>query len=138
MCGAADRCRALGSINHSAMGHMAQTLLFIVSCFLGGLGGALGSIVGHAGGPTGLWVGGILGGVVGAIAAAALARARGWIAPSQFVATAAGASVGFLLAAAIAVNTLSNPIGPVLSTALVGLGALAGARFKEPHEGRTH
>ncbi|MFL5489122.1 MAG: hypothetical protein ACJ8AJ_11625 [Gemmatimonadaceae bacterium] len=106
----------------------ARILLFIFCSFLGGLGGALGSIVGHAIGPTGLWVGGILGGLLGAIAATAVARARRWIAPEQFGATAAGASVGFLLAALIAVKTLGSPIGPILSTGLVGLGALLGAR----------
>jgi hypothetical protein len=35
--------------------------------------------------------------------------------------------VGFLLAAAIAVRTLSSPVGPVLSTLLIGTGALVGA-----------
>ena len=106
---------------------MARTLLFVSSCFLGGLGGALGSMVGHAAGRTGLWIGGLVGGVLGSIAAAALARARGWIAPAQFSATAVGGSVGFLLAALVAVNTLSSPVGPVLSTLLIGLGALIGA-----------
>jgi len=108
---------------------MAPTLLFVISCVLGGLGGALGSIAGHAAGQAGLWIGGIVGGLVGAIAAAAIARARHWITPAQFPTTAAGAGVGFLLAAAVAVKTVSSPVGPVLSTALIGLGALVGARF---------
>ena len=108
---------------------MARTLLFVISCVLGGLGGALGSIAGHAAGQAGLWIGGIVGGLVGAIAAAAIARARHWITPAQFPTTAAGAGVGFLLAAAVAVKTVSSPVGPVLSTALIGLGALVGARF---------
>ena len=107
---------------------MTRLLLFVVACLLAGIGGALGSIVGHAAGPRGLWVGGVVGGLLGAVAAAAIARARRWIAPSQFARTAVGASVGFLLAAAVAVNTLSSPIGPVLSTVLVGLGALLGSR----------
>jgi len=74
---------------------MARTLLFVISCFLGGLGGALGSIVGHAAGQAGLWIGGIVGGLLGAIAATAVARARKWITPAQFPTTAAGAGVGF-------------------------------------------
>jgi hypothetical protein len=40
-----------------------------------------------------------------------------------------GAAAGFSLAAAIAVNTLGSPIGPILSTALVGVGAVLGARL---------
>jgi len=112
---------------------VTHLLLFVVSCLLAGIGGALGSIVGHAAGNTGLWVGGVVGGLLGAVAAAAVARWRGWIAPSQFAATAVGASVGSLLAAAVAVNTLSSPVGPVLSTALVGLGALIGARVRPVH-----
>ena len=109
---------------------MARALLFVFSCFLGGLGGALGSMVGNAAGRTGLWIGGVVGGVLGCIAAAALARARTWIAPAQFSSVAIGASVGFLLAAAVASKTLSSPVGPVLSTILIGLGALIGASLR--------
>ena len=106
---------------------MPRILLFVTSCFLAGLGGALGSILGHALGQTGLWIGGVLGGLLGAVASVAIARQRAWIAPAQFGATSAGAAVGFLAAAVVAVNTLSSPVGPVLSTALVGAGALFGA-----------
>jgi hypothetical protein len=41
--------------------------------------------------------------------------------------TAAGAALGFLAAAWIATHTLGSPIGPILSTTLIGLGALVGA-----------
>ena len=114
---------------------MAKLLLFLVSCLLAGLGGALGSIVGHAAGQTGLWVGGTIGGLLGSIAAAALARARHWIQEAQFYPAALGASIGFVLAAAIAVHTLSNPLGPVLSTTLVGVGALLGATLRRADAG---
>jgi hypothetical protein len=113
---------------------MAAFLLFVVSCVMGGLGGALGSIVGHAAGPRGLWIGGIVGGILGAIAGVAIARQRHWLTAAQFPAAAVGASVGFLLAAAIAVNTLSSPVGPILSTGLIGLGALLGARISTKQE----
>jgi hypothetical protein len=109
---------------------MARTLLFVTSCFLGGLGGALGSMVGHAAGRSGLWIGGIVGGVLGSVAAAALARARGWIEPAQFSGAAVGGSVGFLLAAFIASRTLGSPVGPVLSTLLIGIGGLIGATLR--------
>jgi len=36
--------------------------------------------------------------------------------------------IGFLAAATIAINTLRSPVGPVLSTLLVGIGGLAGLR----------
>jgi hypothetical protein len=35
----------------------------------------------------------------------------------------------FVVAATIAVNTLSSPVGPIIATTLTGLGALAGARL---------
>ena len=105
--------------------------LFIIACFLGGAGGLLGSIVGNAAGKTGLFVGGVVGGLLGAVASAAVARARNWIAPHRFRATALGTSIGFLAAAAIATNTLSSPIGPILSTLSVGVGALVGAGAEE-------
>lgn len=109
--------------------------LFLIACALAGLGGALGSIVGHAAGPSGLYVGGILGGILGAVGSAAVARARQWIATDRFLATAVGASVGFLAAAAVATQTLSSPVGPILSTLLVGLGALLGAGRHRDHVG---
>ena len=105
-----------------------RVALFIVACALSGFGGALGSIVGHAAGARWLWVGGIAGGLLGAAGSALIARGRRWIQPSQLAGTIIGACVGFLLAAAIATNTLGSPVGPVLSTLLVGTGALLGAR----------
>lgn len=108
---------------------MTRLYLFVVTSFLGGLGGALGSIVGNALGKPGLWAGGVLGGMLGAAAAVAIAKARSWISPDQARATTIGAMLGFLIAAAIAVNTLSSPIGPILSTGIIGAGALLGARL---------
>jgi len=104
--------------------------LFFVACALGGLGGLLGSIVGHAFGKTGLWAGGVLGGLLASLLIARIALWRRWIIQSQFRATALGAAVGFLLACVVAVNTLSSPIGPVLSTLLVGTGAVLGSRLR--------
>jgi len=118
---------------------MATVLLFLVSCVLGGLGGAVGSIVGHAGGPLGLWIGGIVGGLLGSIAAVAIARSRRWLTPAQFFPTAIGASIGFLVAAAIAVNVLGSPLGPILSTTMIGLGAILGAsRRREDTDFHDH
>lgn len=108
---------------------MSGVLLFVLSSFLGGLGGALGSMVGSSMGRTGLWIGGVVGGLLGAAGAVAVAKRRRWIASGQARATTVGAMAGFLAAAAIAVNTLSSPVGPILSSGLTGIGALLGARL---------
>ncbi|HEX6576410.1 MAG TPA: hypothetical protein VF042_15690 [Gemmatimonadaceae bacterium] len=107
---------------------MHRVLLFVTAIILCGIGGMAGSILGNGLGKTGLWVGGIVGGLVASVAVAAIAGKAKWISRDRQAATAIGTAVGFLAAAAIAVNTLSSPIGPVLSTTLAGIGALIGAR----------
>ena len=109
----------------------ARIALFLTAMVLGGAGGMVGSMIGNAGGKRMLFVGGFIGGVLVAPLTAWIARRAGWIAADRTVPTALGAAIGFLLAATIAVNTLSSPIGPVLSTTLIGIGALLGA-------GRAH
>jgi hypothetical protein len=108
---------------------VASIPFFIAACVLGGLGGALGSMVGAAFGQRGLFIGGFLGGLTMAFGFARVAVWRNWIGKHQFWATAVGTAVGFLAAATVAVNTLSTPIGPILSTSLTGLGALAARRM---------
>jgi hypothetical protein len=107
---------------------MNRVALFFVACALGGLGGALGSMVGHAFGKGGLYAGGILGGLIASMLVARIAVWRHWIVRSQSWPTALGTAIGFLAACAVAVNTLSSPIGPILSTLLIGAGAVLGAR----------
>jgi len=104
-----------------------RAALFFVACGLGGLGGAVGSMVGHAFGKGGLWAGGILGGLLASMLVARVALWRRWIVGSQTWPTALGTALGFLLACAVAVNTLSTPIGPIMSTLLIGAGALLGS-----------
>ena len=106
---------------------MKRGALFLVACALGGIGGALGSMAGNAFGKSGLWAGGILGGLLASMLVARIALWRRWIVRSQFWPTVLGAAVGFLLACAVAVNTLSSPIGPLMSTLLIGAGALVGS-----------
>lgn len=103
--------------------------LFIAMCLLGGLGGFIGSIIGAALGDRALFAGGFLGGILIAPLSAKIALMRRWIEPSQYWGTTIGAALGFTAAALVAVNTLSTPIGPVLSTSLTGVGALIGRRF---------
>jgi hypothetical protein len=105
---------------------MNRVALFFVACVLGGFGGALGSIVGKGFGKGGLWIGGILGGLLASMLTARIAVWRSWIVRSQVRPTMLGAAIGFLVASAVAVNTLSSPIGPVMSTLLIGTGAVLG------------
>lgn len=105
-----------------------KILLFATAVILGGLGGALGSIVGNAFGKTGLFAGGVIGGLLASVVTARVAASRRWITPSAWGRVATGTGIGFLVAAGITINSLSTPIGPLLSTLLVGVGALAGAR----------
>jgi hypothetical protein len=107
---------------------MNRAAVFFLACVLGGVGGALGSMAGHAFGKGGLYAGGILGGLIASMLIARIAVWRNWIVRSRFWPTALGAAIGFLAACAVAVNTLSSPIGPVLSTLLIGAGAVLGAR----------
>ncbi len=102
-------------------------LLFMTACALGGFGGALGSILGNAAGKTGLFAGGVIGGLAGASLIGPIARSRKWIRAERAGAASLGAALGFLAAALIATQTLGSPIGPALSTLLIGAGALIGA-----------
>jgi hypothetical protein len=104
-----------------------RALVFIVASVLGGSGGLLGSIVGNVGGKPGLFAGGLVGGLAGAVIASFIARSRGWIRPERLRSTGIGSAIGFLIAALVATQTLGSPVGPILSTAFVGIGALIGA-----------
>jgi hypothetical protein len=95
------------------------------------MGGFIGSVVGAFFGSRGLFVGGFLGGILIAPLSAKVAVWRRWIAPRQYWTTTLGAAFGFVAAALVAVNMLSSPVGPILSTALIGLGALVGARRRQ-------
>ncbi len=103
--------------------------LFVAATVLGGIGGFAGSVLGSGLGRNALFAGGFIGGVVLAPVTGWLAARRGWIDARQRWAVAAGAAVGFLAAATLAINTLSSPVGPVIATTLTGAGALLGARF---------
>ena len=108
---------------------MNKLWLFITATMLGGFGGFIGSVLGGGISQQALFIGGFLGGVLIAPLTALVARKRGWIGHTRFWFVAGGAALGFLAAATMAVNTLSSPVGPVLATTLIGLGALAGARL---------
>jgi hypothetical protein len=105
---------------------MNRVALFFLACALGGVGGALGSVAGHTFGRAGLWAGGILGGLLASMLIGRIALWRRWIVRSQYRPTVLGAVIGFFIACAVAVNTLSSPIGPIMSTLLIGAGAVLG------------
>ena len=74
-------------------------------------------------------LGGLLGGVVGVYFSAWVAAQRSCIPPDDRYRTVLGGEIGFVLAASIALKTLSSPIGPLLSSLLIGIGAVIGASF---------
>jgi hypothetical protein len=106
---------------------MNRVALFLVACILGGIGGFGGSIAGHYFGKAGIWAGGILGGLLASFVTARIALWRRWIVQSAFWSTALGAAIGFLLACIVVVNTLNSPVGPIMSTLLIGAGAVLGS-----------
>lgn len=108
---------------------MRAALLFLLMCLAGGAGGGLGSTVGNGLGPGGVFLGGFAGGIALVTATGYLAARRCWISRQQRFWTIAGALLGFGLAALVTLSTLSSPAGPILSTLIVGLGALLGSRI---------
>ena len=108
---------------------MHAALLFTIMCVFGGAGGALGSMLGNALGRGGVFVGGFVGGIAMVFAAAYIAVGRGWIARDQRFWTVIGGVLGFVHAALVTLTTLASPAGPILSTLMIGLGAVLGARI---------
>ena len=98
-------------------------LLVVVVGFCALIGSAAGAALAH----RVLFVGAYLGGLLGSCAAAWLAGRLKWISDAATKATAVGTAIGFLVAATIAINTLQSPVGPVLSTLLIGVGGLVGS-----------
>jgi hypothetical protein len=102
--------------------------VFFVTSFLGGVGAVVGSILGNAFQGKGLYVGAVIGGMIAVASAVWLAARLTWFDRRNFRPALLGGEIGFLVAAPIAVQMLSSPIGPIASTALIGLGALVGSR----------
>jgi hypothetical protein len=108
--------------------------LFFVLILAGGAGGVLGSMVGNAFGRGGLIAGGVLGGMILVAAAATLAARFGWIRRGARLWVALGGIAGFALACIVTLSTLSSPIGPALSTILIGMGGVLGELLgRSPH-----
>src|SRR6516162_7626564 len=105
---------------------MKATGVFIALVIAAGIGAAVGSAVGSLITHRVLFVGGTVGGLVGICLGAWLSARMNWIPRHGTAAVAAGAIVGFGCAVLITVNTLHTPVGPMLSTLLVGVGGLVG------------
>ena len=101
--------------------------LALLMMLLGGAGGGIGA---SFGGPLGmggaLGVGLLLGGVL-IVGGVFLAERWHWITHSQRLWAIFGAVGGFVLATIVTLSTLASPIGPILSTLLIGVGAALGA-----------
>jgi hypothetical protein len=119
--------RALCDTKISSVG--TSFAVFALLVLAGGAGAFAGSVLGNAFGRTALFAGALIGGALASAAAAFLSATFKWIHTAERMPTAIGAVVGFLVAAGIAVNTLSSPIGPVTSALLIGIGGLLGRRW---------
>lgn len=111
---------------------MKTILTFALVSLAAGVFAVAGSILGGSLlGQTGLFAGALLVGSAGVIVAGLLAHKTGLIEPSRLGGALIGGIVGFLIAAALAVwgsQTFNNPVVPVLSVSLVGVGFLLGAK----------
>ena len=107
---------------------MKKALLFVVSVIVTAVSAVIGSMGGHFfGSHLAVMLVGTVGGLIGASVSGRLAVARDWITGAQYLPTTIGTAIGFLAADFIAAKTLSSPVGPILSTFLIGIGAVVGA-----------
>lgn len=102
--------------------------VFLITWLFGGAGAVIGSILGGAFGEHPLFIGAMVGGVLAIAAAVHIAVWRGWVSAAQRTRVTVGAILGFAAAALIATRTLSSPIGPALSSLLIGIGAVLANR----------
>jgi hypothetical protein len=113
---------------------MKSAGVFIVLVIAAGMGAAIGSALGSLIAHQVLFGGGAIGGLFGSWLGAWISTRVNWIPQRETMAVALGASVGFACGVLIAVNTLHTPIGPILSTLLVGVGGLVGRRLSKAPE----
>ena len=103
-------------------------LALLTAWALAGLGAVIGSILGNAAGKPGLFAGAIVGGVLGVGAAVAAITKMHWLLPEGRRGAFIGGTIGFAVAAPIAVTNLHTPLIPVLICCLAGIGLLLGVR----------
>lgn len=108
--------------------------LFFLEVLLGGGGAVAGSMLGNAFGRGGLFIGAVVGGAAMVTAAGYLACRLDCVHRSERFWIIGGGLAGFGAACLVTLATLSSPVGPVVSTLLIGIGAVLGAMFgRSPH-----
>jgi uncharacterized membrane protein len=85
-------------------------------------------MIGGAFGEHPLFIGALLGGALTSVVAVRFAEYQAWMPRANRARVITGAVVGFCVAAIIATQTLSSPVGPVLSSLLIGVGAVIANR----------
>jgi peptidoglycan/LPS O-acetylase OafA/YrhL len=103
-----------------------DVLIFVLVCILSGIFIFAGSVIGNSQGRTGLFAGAVAGGFIGVFAAVWLSSRLRLLGSASLVPPIAGGSIGFVLAAVIAVNNLHTPFIPLACIGLVGAGVLLG------------
>lgn len=106
-----------------------DVLIFVLVCILSGISIFAGSVIGNSQGRTGLFAGAVAGGFIGVFVAVWLCsrlRLLGAKGSASLVPPIAGGSIGFVLAAVIAVNNLHTPFIPLACIGLIGAGVLLG------------
>lgn len=108
--------------------------LFLLEVLLGGAGAVAGSLLGNLFGRGGVLAGAVLGGVALVIAAGFLGCRLGWIRRAERFWVVGGGIAGFIVACLVAVATMSSPAGPLVSSVIIGIGAVLGAALgRSPH-----
>src|SRR5262245_17058371 len=103
--------------------------LFLLVTVLSGAGAVAGSILGSR--LVGdLFPGALAGGLLATVVGAALAVWLGLIERARFLPTAIAAATGFVVASVFAVTNLHTPLIPIVASALIGLGAVVGSRYR--------
>ena len=104
---------------------LKQIALFFFVSGLAGLAAVFGSILGGAASHVGLFIGAVSGGLIGVVTALVLSNCFRLIRPQDVGPGILGGCIGFVAAAALAAGNAHTAIIPIVSTGLVGLGAMA-------------
>ena len=111
-----------------------RIILFFTISGSSGFFAAVGSILGGIlFGQTGLYVGALIFGVLSVVMIISFFRKISWVDPSNFNRPMIGGVIGFLFASVIAVygsRYFNNPVAPILSVFLTGIGTVIGLRSK--------
>ena len=113
---------------------LKNLLLLLIVSALAALCILVGSFVGHSVNGIGLFAGAISGGILGVVAAVWLAVRLRLLGSASYGATFLGGLIGFIVAALIAVKNLHEPVIPIASVALIGLGAILGKAISGKRE----